>query len=203
MTATVLDEDTLDAHDREMIEIAREQAQEMAHIIEDLLVAARADAQTLTVIPQEVRLQEAARHVARGQDIEVTGDDPVVWADPLRIRQVIRNLVTNAQRYGTPPIGMHIEQHDGSATVAVTDHGDAIPDHKRARMFEPYERAEPRSGITASVGLGLAVSRTLATLMGGSLDYTHDGDRSVFRLTVPTRDLSEVPAHAGGPQPTR
>jgi signal transduction histidine kinase len=54
-------------------------------------------------------------------------------------------------------------------------------------MFEPFDHGDHAMTMPQSVGMGLAVARTLAVLMGGSLDYMHDGNESIFRLTLPAR----------------
>ena len=164
-----------------------DQATELSHIIEDLLVAARADIGTIAIRPQELDLRSEAEVVFAGMEspveIEVRSD-VVAWADPLRVRQIIRNLAVNAGRYGGDQQRAIISECDGQAVFEMYDSGDPIPEDARERIFQPYGRAHQAAGTTASVGLGLAVSRQLANLMGGSLEYVYD-EGSVFRLTLP------------------
>ena len=105
-------------------------------------------------------------------------------ADSLRVRQIIRNLAVNAGRYGGDRQRAIIYERGGEAVFEMYDSGAPIPDDARERIFQPYGRAHDSAGTTASVGLGLSVSRQLAGLMGGSLEYLYDGG-SVFRLTLP------------------
>ena len=67
--------------------------------------------------------------------------------------------------------------------IEVRDDGQGVLAHDAERIFETYATAHP--GVEASVGLGLAVSRQLAELMGGSLNYSRDLNESVFRLELP------------------
>ena len=113
------------------------------------------------------------------------GADPVVEADRVRVGQILRNLVTNATRYGGTQRSIHVSRTETAGVVEVHDDGTGIPFEERERIFEPYTRAHDRPGMTASVGLGLAVSRQLAELMGGNLEYHGDQGHSVFRLTLP------------------
>jgi signal transduction histidine kinase len=171
----------------EMIDIALQQVKDMADIVEDLLVAARAASGHLKVQPQNMNLSEAV-----GDVLSVIGDnfdreiDEDVWAhaDPVRVRQIVKNLVTNAVRYGGVSRSVGVRPEGRSVVVDVSDDGPALAPEFVAKMFEPYERKGGKSP-SESVGLGLTVARTLAELMGGDVDYAHAEGRSRFRLTLP------------------
>lgn len=103
--------------------------------------------------------------------------------DAARIRQILRNLLTNATKYGGPRVRVEV-QNGAWATVRVIDNGAGIPPEHRAAAFRPYERGEaPRS--IGSLGLGLAISYQLARAMGGDLNYHYEDDESLFILTLP------------------
>lgn len=169
------------------------QGTELTHIVEDLLVAARADTGALTTHPAATELRSLTSGllsdlgpVLGASQIELVGSTTPAWADPNRVRQVVRNLVTNALRYGTEPIRIHLGPGGERALVSVRDGGDVIPEHLTETIFEPYGRAHDVRGMPGSVGLGLTVSRTLARLMGGDLTYRREGDENVFELSLPT-----------------
>jgi signal transduction histidine kinase len=89
--------------------------------------------------------------------------------DPIRLEQIVVNLVTNAIRHapsGTE-ILVDVAGWQGGLRVRVCDHGPGIPAALRERIFHPFERFDPDSG--GGTGLGLAVARRLAQLLGGSL----------------------------------
>jgi len=112
-------------------------------------------------------------------------------ADRLRVRQIVRNLLTNASRYGGAVAEVVIQ--DGTLpSIQVRDNGSGVPDELVQRIFEPYGRAHSRGIATEAVGLGLTVSRTLAESMGGSLEYRHEGGWSVFELTLKAADDSAI-----------
>ncbi len=69
-----------------------------------------------------------------------------------------------------------------TARVQVVDDGPGIPPEDRERVFGSYQKAHNAPGVTGSVGLGLAISRTLARLMGGDLTYDHENGNSIFQL---------------------
>jgi signal transduction histidine kinase len=168
------------------------QSAEMAAIIDDLLVAARANFETIVTSPRSFDLAaetiSVAAAIAGRLDAEPQyecSSPLVVYADPLRTRQIIRNLLTNADRYGGGSIMIQTREEDGSALLEVRDNGDPIPEARLDRIFEPYESSGPVRGQPAAIGLGLAVSRTLAELMGGAVTYRHDGEWSTFELRLP------------------
>lgn len=180
----------------QLMGIILESSREMADLVEDLLVAARSEDGTLPVFPERIDLSLLAQSVVaqlvvpEGSDVIVEDADSVAFADPVRVRQIIRNLLTNAFRYGASPITVSVGQHDGHAFLDVRDAGPGIPDDDRERIFEPYERADSSRAVKASVGLGLALSRRLAELMGGSLTYV-EADGATFRLAVPLPSESD------------
>jgi len=178
--------------------LARE-AFDLAGIVDDLLVAARDQIGELSVIAVSVDARAQVAQVLEGWEqsvgqrirVQSTADVKAI-ADPARLRQIVRNLLTNALRYGGDGVWIDI---DGSAFdrvyVRVCDDGSGVPHDRWQRIFEPYEREDGKDREPASVGLGLAVSRQLARRMGGDLVYRYDG-KSVFELTLP-RTSSEVP----------
>lgn len=173
----------------ELVAVIADQSREMAHIVEDLLVVARADIDGLSLSSETVDLAAQAETVTElldGPTPKIIGQAEPATADPARVRQIIRNLLTNAHRYG----GEHIEVHLGSnrhqTHLDVRDDGPGIPDGEWQTIFAPYQRAHDNPGQPASVGLGLTVSRKLARLMHGDLTYRHTDGWSIFRLTLPT-----------------
>lgn len=164
------------------------QAGEVAALVEDLLTMARAEAGVLSVEPLAIDLHEAVRDVLGGLPLELRervrwdhGAGATVHADPVRVRQIVRNLLTNAGRHG----GLLIQATVEPGMVTVRDDGPPVPESERERMFQAYERVHQRAGTPDSVGLGLTVCRRLSRLMGGDVTYEHDGVWSTFRLTLP------------------
>lgn len=182
--------DTFDDDDRrDMAQLVARQADDASWIIEDLLVAYREDMSDVAVVPREFDVTKEAERVLEVVDypinITVAGADPRVLADARRTRQILRNLVSNALRYGGDLISMSIGQAADRIEVIVCDSGDRIPDEEVERIFRPFERGSG-DHPTASVGLGLAVARRLARLMGGDLTYRFVGSMSCFVLSLPS-----------------
>jgi PAS domain S-box-containing protein len=171
--------------------LIQEQGTEVADLVEDLLVASRADqgevpiSLSATDLWQQVDAVVRARPLTKQLDTSARDSEAKVFADAIRVRQITRNLIINADRYGGRHIAVCVVDGDGVRTLEVSDDGVGVPEAHRPFIFEPYHRAHRDVGRTESVGLGLTVSRHLAELMGGSLSYTYTGGRSVFRLTLP------------------
>ncbi len=176
---------------RDMAYLIRRQAEDAAGIIEDLLVASREDPQlqvasvSFDVADEVSRVLEAVDHEVR---VVSNGAPSVVQADPHRTRQILRNLVTNAIRYGEDPLQVRIGRQNDLVELWVCDSGAPLSLEDSQRIFEPYQRGsgDPHP---KSVGLGLGVARRLAKLMGGDVVYRHDGRWATFVLTLPAHKI--------------
>ncbi len=178
----------------ELLEMIVGQTSEMGDLIEDLLVAARADIGKLPIHVEPLDagtvISEVVDSVRTPDGVTITAGDhsPVVYADPVRLRQIMRNLLTNAFRYGGDHIKITVSHDDERVWIDVADNGEGVPPESRESIFEAYERAHRSAGRPGSVGLGLTVSRRLARLMDGDLRYRFD-EGSVFTL-----ELTAAPA---------
>ncbi|MEU5228854.1 HAMP domain-containing sensor histidine kinase [Streptomyces anulatus] len=180
-----------------------EEAVLLQHIIDDLQDLAAADAGVLRLHPESVEIREllsqvAAAHQARAENagvtlaVTATAPGPTLRADPVRLRQAVGNLVSNAVRH-TPEGGRVTlrayahEEGDGAVLVEVTDTGTGIPPEDLPHVFDRFWRAEKsRSRRTGGSGLGLAIVRKLVEAHGGTVDATSvEGEGSTFVLRLP------------------
>ncbi|MFB8218223.1 sensor histidine kinase [Streptomyces anulatus] len=180
-----------------------EEAVLLQHIIDDLQDLAAADAGVLRLHPESVEIREllgqvAAAHQARAENagvalsVTATVPGPALRADPVRLRQAVGNLVSNAVRH-TPEGGRVTlcayahEEGDGTVLVEVTDTGSGIPPEDLPHVFDRFWRAEKsRSRRTGGSGLGLAIVRKLVEAHGGTVDATSaEGEGSTFVLRLP------------------
>jgi signal transduction histidine kinase len=191
---------------QEYLALAVEQTRDMQDLIEDLLVAARADIGRVSVhlAPMDLApvVQSVAASLGPTKAAAVSYDlQPAhTTADAVRVRQIVRNLVTNAFRYGGPNVVVATGSARSRAYVRVVDDGDGIDPSRREAIFEAYESAHDGAGRSGSVGLGLTVARRLAELMNGELTYHYNG-QSVFELSLPS--ASTARAQDGRPFPSR
>jgi len=178
-----------DAERDELLRLVVDQTQDMSDLVEDLLVAARADIGKLPIHVEPIAVGPAITaavssvRTPNDVDIEVSEHNPTCYADPVRFRQIIRNLLTNAFRYGGESVSIDIRHDDERIWIDVVDNGEGVAFEARETIFEAYERAHRSVGLPGSVGLGLTVSRRLARLMDGDLTYRYD-DASVFTLEL-------------------
>ncbi len=197
--ATELAHDSAEMSQREksdLLQVIVEQSQEMAHIVEDLLVSARADLGALAVSATPCDLPTLVRETLNelGQRMRVDhAGDVTGYVDPVRFRQIVRNLVTNAERYGGKNRWIEIIQDPEFASVMVSDDGPGVPPEMAEKIFDSFVTAHAPKAVTASMGLGLSVSRHLSHLMGGNLVYRAAADGSRFILTVPSKRPADSP----------
>ncbi len=177
--------------------------QHLMGLINELLDLARIEAGKLQIDPQAIDLLplladchrlvalDAAEHGVLLVDFMV--DDParrgwVVLADPKRVVQVVVNLLSNAIKYNRRggQVRLRLEDQDAQVRLVVQDTGRGLSAEQQARLFQPFERAgAEQSGIQGS-GIGLALSRRIAELMGGELGLDSVQDQgSQFWLRLP------------------
>jgi signal transduction histidine kinase len=169
----------------------------LAHLVGQLLSVARLEAGKLALAPEQtdlVRLVEdaaAEAGAAHGDRmIVVRAPEPVAAAvDPLRVGQVVANLLDNALKFSPPgsPVEIEVRRDGAGAAIAVRDHGPGIPPELRAQVFERFHQGGD-GRKHAGLGLGLYVSRQIAEAHGGSLDVEAPeggGTRAVLRLPAP------------------
>jgi PAS domain S-box-containing protein len=184
--------DELDAEEvRSFVDLIGEQAVEVGDLVEDLLVASRIDLNEVAVARDAIVLWDqvdavmAARRIGKRIDTMRYLPDAKVFADPIRVRQIFRNLVTNADRYGGPNLTVRVDRLGDEFALSLIDDGAGIPEGDRSQVFEPYYRAHEAVSGAGAMGLGLTVSRQLARLMGGDLTYDYRQGHSIFTLTLP------------------
>ena len=196
----VLQSGGADGERAELLALAADQARDIAGIVDDLLTAARLDNQELVVQESALDIRGtidgAVTSVTGGRRGEVVVAVPrglMAFADGARVRQVLRNLIGNAMRYGRSPIEVRAEDGDGLIHVVVADHGPEISPDVVARMFDAFfSGAETSSRQPSSIGLGLAVSHRLARLMGGDLRYERVGNQTQFTLDLRAASVAEM-----------
>lgn len=146
------------------------------------------------------------RNTARAKGLRMTlrgvGASPQwVRGDPMRVRQVLNNLISNAIKFtaeGEVTVTVATASRDGRrfVTIEVCDTGPGLTEAQIARLFSPYEQLSLKTARAfGGTGLGLAISRDLARLMGGDLKAKDGGGcGACFSLTLPAPEGSRPPA---------
>ncbi|MFK4065071.1 ATP-binding protein [Streptomyces sp. NPDC029674] len=185
--------------DPELVTSLLEEALLLQHIVDDLQDLAAADAGTLRLHREPVRAAEiaeqvAAAHQARADTAGVklratVFGDPWVTADPLRLRQAIGNLVSNAVRH-TPEGGsvrISCRTTSDAVLIEVADTGTGIAPADLAHVFDRFWRADKsRTRATGGSGLGLSIVRKLVEAHDGTVDAESvPGKGSLFTVRLP------------------
>jgi len=218
--ASLLENTALDAKQRRFVRTLKSSAEALITLINDVLDLSKAEAGKLELAggPFELRREleqviglfgaraydkgiEIAAHIARGVPTTIHGD-------PIRLRQVLGNLVNNAVKFtesGAVLLAVAVVPGDAAEAIlefSVTDTGVGVAPDEQERIFDAFEQAD--GSVTrkfGGTGLGLAICRQFVELMRGTMSLTSEpgsGSRFSFRIPVgvPRVELSAVkPAH--------
>lgn len=206
----------LTARQAETVARMRRSMRTALRLIDDLLELARAEAGQLELEPVDTEVGPCVAEVvedfraqaaAAGLELEVHVTDAVrAWTDPTRLRQILANLLSNAVKYAVPgKVLLGVELRAAGApgpgewiAVTVTDDGPGIAPEKSELIFQEYTRLDPKAAHGS--GIGLAISRRIAQLLGGDITLrTAPGRGSTFTLWLPDgrpeADLRDVVTH--------
>jgi signal transduction histidine kinase len=190
---------------RQQLRLIHEAGEHLLTMIGDLLDLSLAEAVHLPIHLQDVPLAPLlascaawCRPQADGARVSVHAEDPdagalpetaaAVRADPTRLRQVVTNLLSNAVKYNRAggSVTLRAQPADGEWHIEVQDTGHGLSPADRARLFQPFNRLGRETSGIAGAGLGLALSQSLAQLMGGRITaQSVVGVGSVFRVSLP------------------
>jgi PAS domain S-box-containing protein len=218
--ASLLENTALDAKQRRFVRTLKSSAEALITLINDVLDLSKAEAGKLELarVPFDLRREleqviglfgarahdkgiEIAAHIARGVPATIHGD-------PIRLRQVLGNLVNNAVKFtesGAVLLAAAVAPGDASETMlefSVTDTGVGVAPGEQERIFDAFEQAD--GSVTrkfGGTGLGLAISRQFVELMRGTMGLSSEpgiGSRFYFRIPVgvPRVELPPItPAH--------
>lgn len=168
-------------HERCLVLVRR-----LSLLTEDLQAAAVAAHGDLEVLPElldvESQLAESAGGFP-GLDLRIECQPGLVaWADPLRLQQILSNLIRNAERHGAEPVSVRVRSEpDGMVVFRVSDAGPGVSETFIPRLFERY--AQGPGSAPGGSGLGLSVTRDLVRAHGGTVRY--DLTEPAFIVTLP------------------
>jgi signal transduction histidine kinase len=206
--------DDLQPAQRRACDVIGRQVAHMAHLIDDLLDVSRIARGKMALQRQRCDLAAIVRQTAgdygdslqaRGLTLVVDADSPPLWVDgdPIRLAQMVANLLSNAQRFTEPGgqvrVSVRVDDPRKRACVSVQDTGIGIAPQVLARLFDPFSQAhQDLARSKGGLGLGLALTRGLAQLHGGTVEAHSEGLGQGARFTL------EIPLLPQPPQaPTR
>jgi PAS domain S-box-containing protein len=202
----------LSATQRERLDVIRQSGESLLAILNDVLDLSKIEAGKLELEEAEFDLAELARTVhatfgavaeAKGLGFELSvdrGARGVYRGDPIRVRQILWNLVSNALKFtDRGAVKVRVGGKGGALTFEVADTGIGIAPNQLAHLFGKFEQADASTTRRfGGTGLGLAICRELTELMGGEIRATSArGQGAVFTVRLP---LARAPRRAAAPK---
>ncbi|WP_174298430.1 hybrid sensor histidine kinase/response regulator [Sphingomonas bacterium] len=191
--------------------VIRRSSEHLTNLVEGLLDISRIESGVLQFRRDTVRLPALLDHIvdmfrmqaaAKNLTLDYTVDGmlpPFVRTDEKRLRQILINLLSNAIKYTQAGgAALTVRYRSQTAQIDVTDTGIGIAPEDMERIFEPFERGtSPDAAMQPGIGLGLAITRVLAGILGGEVTATSEvGRGSSFRLRMLLPEPMDAPASA-------
>ena len=190
---------------KQLLSMIERQVTRLTRLVDDLLDASRIGRGSVQLKLEDIDVGNAVRQAvqsvrhlidARGHELSLAVPPEPVWvrADPVRLEQILVNLLTNAAKYTelSGRITVSVEHQRGDCVVRVRDTGVGISPDLLPRVFDMFTQAKPTpAGSTGGLGIGLAVVRRLVQLHYGRIEAKSVlGQGSEFVLTLPAREGS-------------
>ncbi|MEM7563632.1 MAG: ATP-binding protein, partial [Pseudomonadota bacterium] len=198
----------LSVSQRQSIDLIESSGQHLLQLINQILDLSGIETGNLEVLQEEVQLQEIIEEcvavteaMAETESIGIENatkgiDYPVILADPLRLKQVLLNLLSNALKYSSAGCRIRVEAEilkHRFMRIRVMDQGPGISNRDQAELFEPFKRFGPATDQIPGAGIGLSISKQLITAMQGKIGFDSiPGEGSVFWFDLPLADGSKT-----------
>jgi len=175
-----------------MLEMVSGQGQQLARLVDDLLITSQLQSHTLSLQPEWCDLQltinralEAAAPKRRDHQLEVFVQPLLCVLDPSRTGQIVRNLVENAYKYSAERarVAISAKASEHGVAIQIVDEGPGLPQDRRAELFEAFTRLHEASS-TDGVGLGLYVVSQLVNAMEGHIDVESSSRGTTFCIYI-------------------
>ena len=172
----------------------------LLELINNILNLSEIESGKVKVFPESVRLETVFTEISsmlkpiakqKNISLEFKLNDPsiFVWADLMKLKQVLTNLISNAIKYnnfsGKVNLKAYSSKND-TVAIEVSDTGQGIPENQRSKIFEPFIRLKTSGAKTDGTGIGLAITRHLIQLMGGCIFLKSKVEEgSTFKIILP------------------
>ena len=179
----------------ELLTVVDDSTLQIDRVVQDLMVLSRLNDGALAIEPVDVDIAKIVRDVARALNsrfperavmIALEDDVPAVYADAIRVRQIVTNLVANAISYSREKttVIVSIVRDGDRVRTSVFNEGLGIPPNEQAKLFTPFAILSERTA--ESTGLGLFIAKGLVEAMHGAIGFsTHPGEHVLFWFTLP------------------
>ncbi len=185
---------------REFASIIVHNGELLQRLHDDLLDLSRAEAGALALVPERVKVAESVFACVGGIRLDTAlggksvvvdpiHDELTVIADPLRLAQIINNLIANAYKYGDNYSPIRVSAgttNDGFGRIEIVNAGPGIPPEERDNIFRPFSRAQSVGRSVPGAGLGLSIAKLLVEMQGGRIDFESAPGRTTrFWIELP------------------
>ncbi|NCC51251.1 MAG: hypothetical protein EOM20_08555, partial [Spartobacteria bacterium] len=204
----LLEDESATEEQREILTIIRKRGEDLLQLLSDILDMARAEAHRLVIKPRATIITQVVgdavdmfRQSAEEKELQLnmnigTGLDSPLVLDPVRLRQILLNLIGNAVKFtmeGNVTVSAALE-NDDALHLLVKDTGPGVPAEKQSLIFEPFEQVDTSfSRLHGGVGLGLPICKRLAELMGGSIRLeSAPGQGAAFYVSLPVSHAENI-----------
>lgn len=185
----------------DLLENMHETVQRMEFLLDDITLAAHPKTKPVELNITRIDLpklmkQLMTRHHLRAEQLDVKlvtklpKNLPVLYADEKRLNQILGNLIDNALKFTAreQQVVLSVKKNGDEIQILVHDSGTGIPEQDLPHIFSPFYQGQPSKMIRQGMGLGLAISRQLAELHGGTLELFNDPSGGALAiLTLPRR----------------
>jgi len=173
------------------------EAGELSRMVDDLITAGQIETGNIAFETSDVDVDVVVAtivepYVRSGSMISAAPSGYTAEVDEKRFAQVLRTLVSNAVHHGGPNIDIFAEHGAGMVSVFVMDDGPGVPDDIIEHLFERYLHEGEEPLLQGSVGLGLAIARSLTVSMGGTLSYTRTNGLTYFVCKLPSHMVARL-----------
>ena len=190
--------DSLDDEGRDNLMRMTKAANRMSSLLDALLIYSRITTKSSTPVPTD--LTEVVRDAISDLDILIEkseahielGELPTLEANPVHMRQIFQNLISNALKYRKngerPTVKVYSEVVDDTCRIFIEDNGIGFDEQYLDRIFKPFQRLHGRSSPYEGMGMGLAICRKIVERHGGSITARSTcGKGSIFIVTLPSK----------------
>ena len=197
------DDSNLSKQQYEFVGYISDAGNHLLHLVNDLLDIEQSDSHKLNIKTRRINLHDSIlesihfiEHMASKRDISIYYNKEVtknldVMADPIRLRQILINLLSNAAKYNhdNGRISIVCDKKESShISIAISDTGDGIAKEDIPTIFDPFNRLQIEDSQIEGSGIGLTVAHKLVELMNGTITVTSElGKGSTFIITLPSK----------------
>lgn len=190
-------EGPLSAEARENLEVVHASGAHLKALIKDILDLSALESGEISLerslldaypIAADVVREHRVTAQTKGLELTLSGETAEVWADPVRVRQMLGNLVGNALKFTREGgVSVYISRRGEQTAIVVSDTGPGIAIKEQAAIFENFAQVGDERARGAGTGLGLAITRRLVNMHGGRIEIRSEvGKGAEFTILLPS-----------------